>query len=122
LPSAGDSDFISGVELPNGERADVGTKVEDYSLNPHHRHGRHKARVFGSVLGITLADAEVLRAALKRAAARSGEAVHRGNNGFGEVYELRFELTTARGAATVLSVWIVRNGEDFPRLTTCFIV
>jgi len=122
LPSAGDSGFISGVELPNGERADLGTKVEDYSLNPHHPRGRHKARVFRSALGMTLADAQVLRAALKRAASRSGEAFHRGNNGFGEVYELRFQLATAQGAATVLSAWIVRDGEDFPRLTTCFIV
>ena len=122
MPSAGDGSFIRGVELPNGERADLGTKVEDYSLNPVHRHGQHKARVFRAVLGITLADAVVLRDALKRAAANSGEAVYRGNNGFGEVYELRFPLITSKGSAMVLSVWIVRDGEDFPRLTTCFIV
>ena len=29
---------------------------------------------------------------------------------------------TPEGTATVLSVWIVRHAEDFPRLTTCYIV
>jgi hypothetical protein len=78
--------------------------------------------VFQSVLGITLADPGALRTALERAAATSKNAVHCGNNGFGEVYELRTTLTTQRGTATILSAWIIRNGEDFPRLTTCFIV
>jgi len=67
------------MRLLNGDRADLGTKLEDYVLNADHRQGRHKARVFEAVLGI-------------------------------------------KGAATVLSVWIVRRGEDFPRLATCYIV
>lgn len=37
--------FIAAVKLPNGDRADLGTKLLDYSLNPWHRHGEHKARV-----------------------------------------------------------------------------
>jgi len=91
-------------------------------LNPLHRHGQHKARVFQSVLGITLANANLLRNALKQAAATSENAIHRENNGFGENYELRFPLATELGAATILSAWIIRNDEDFPRLTTCFII
>jgi hypothetical protein len=110
------------MKLPRGEQADLGTKIEDYTLSPSHRQGQHKARVFASVLGITLANADVLRDALKREAATSESATQKGNNGFGEVYELRFPLTTERGTATVLSAWIIRHGEDFPRLTTCFIV
>ena len=50
------------MKLPNGERADLGSKLEDYSLNPFHRHGQHKARVFESALGITLANAELMEA------------------------------------------------------------
>lgn len=110
------------MKLPHGERADLGTKLEDYSLNPTHRDGRHKARVFASVLGITLDNRHLLREALLQAAATSEDSEPRGDNGFGEVFLLRFPLTTPRGTATVLSVWIVRNGEDFPRLTTCYIV
>jgi hypothetical protein len=83
------SSSISGVKLPNGGQADLGTKLEDYSLNPLHRDGRHKARVFRSALGITQANAGFLRSALEEAAAASVNAVHRGANSFGEIYELR---------------------------------
>ena len=110
------------MRLPNAERADLGTKLEDYALNPLHRDGRHKARVFESVLGITLANRGELRDALLTAAANSQMAFTQGDNGFGERFVLRFPLTTAQGTATVLSAWIVRHGEYFPRLTTCYIV
>ncbi|MBK8754539.1 MAG: hypothetical protein IPL99_24100 [Candidatus Competibacteraceae bacterium] len=110
------------MKLPNGERADLGVKLEDYVQNPLHREGQHKAHVFASVLGITLDNAQVLRNALLDAAVSSDNVGPRGNNGFGSVYVLRFPLATAQGAATVLSAWIIRHGEDFPRLTTCYIV
>ena len=110
------------MKLPHGERANLGTKPEEYSLNLLHKHGQHKAGVFQSVLGITSANATVLERAVKRAAAESEETQHRGHNGFGDDYELRFPLTTEKGTATVLSAWIVRREEDFPRLVTCFIL
>jgi len=110
------------MRLPNADRADLGTKIEDYTLNVLHREGRHKARMFESVLGITESNADVLRRALLDAAAASDQVEARGDSGFGNVYVLRFPLSTAKGAGTVLSVWIVRHGEDFPRLTTCYIV
>lgn len=78
--------------------------------------------MFESALGVTLANAEVLRRALLDAAATSDQAEFKGDNGFGEVYVLRFPLSTPRGAAIVVSAWIVRHGEDFPRLTTCYIL
>jgi len=109
------------MRIPGGAEADLGTKIEDYVLNPLHREGRHKARVFESVLGITLTNADLLRSALRNAAASSTLAVHRGNNGFGDVYSLTLPVATDKGAATVLSVWIIRQGERFPRLVTCFI-
>jgi hypothetical protein len=110
------------VKLPGGERAALGTKLEDYVLNPLHREGRHKARVFESALGITFTNRDVLRQAILAAAAVSDQAEARGDNGHGEIYVLRFPLETAAGAATVSTAWIVRHGEAFPRLTTCFIV
>jgi hypothetical protein len=60
------------MKLPNGDRADLGTKLEDYVLNPRHREGRHKARLFESVLGITLANIGVLRQAILSAARKFG--------------------------------------------------
>jgi hypothetical protein len=81
------------MKLPNGDRADLGTKIEDYVLNPRHWEGRHKARVFESVLGITLSNPEVLRQTILSAAENSDEAEPLGNNGHGEVYVLRITRT-----------------------------
>ena len=110
------------MKLPNGARAELGTKIEDYVLNSAHWEGRHKARVFESVLGITLANREVLRDAILSAAANLDEAQALGDNGHGHVYVLKFPLVTARGGATILTAWIIRHDEDFPRLTTCYIL
>jgi hypothetical protein len=110
------------MKLPNGEHASLGAKLEGYILNPLHRDGKIKARVFDSALGITLANADILRYALLDAAAHSDQAESRGNNGFGQVYVLRLPLKGTKVTAIVLSAWIIRPGEDFPRLTTCYIV
>jgi hypothetical protein len=103
------------VKLPNGDRADLGTKIEDYVLNPAHWEGRHKARVFESVLGITLINRAILRDAILSAASSSDDAEVLGDNGHGHVYVLRFPLVTLRGSANILTAWIVRHEEDFPR-------
>ena len=108
------------MKLPGGDRADLGGKIEDYILNPRHREGRHKARVFESALGITLANQEILRQAILSAAATSEQADARGNNGHGDVDVLRFPLSTERGRANLLTAWIIRHEEDFPRLITCY--
>lgn len=50
------------MKLPNSDRAVVDiAKLRDYSLNPQHPKGKHKARVFLAVLGFTSQDAEELR-------------------------------------------------------------
>ena len=110
------------MKLPNGNRADVGDKNESYTLNPFHREGRHKARVFASALGITLDNMDVLRNAVLNAAESLDGVQDRGDNGFGRVFVLRFPLETAKGSAVVLTAWIILRNEDFPRLTTCYIV
>jgi len=110
------------MKLPNGENADLADKLEAYSLNPLHREGRHKARVFASVPGITLENAEVLRRAVLDVWATSEAALDREDNGFGQVFVLRFPLSTDKGSAEILTAWIIRHGEDFPRLTACYIV
>lgn len=58
--------------LPLADQAVVRrSKVRDYLLDPGHPVGRHKARLWESILGFTRDDAEVVREAL-RAAAPSG--------------------------------------------------
>jgi hypothetical protein len=110
------------MKLPNGERADLGTKIEDYILNTSHPDGRHKARMFAAVLGITQANAGILRRALQTAAATSEAAEPRASDEFGRRYRLRVPVTTLKGSAIVHSGWIVARGDDFPRLTTCYII
>jgi hypothetical protein len=110
------------VELPNAERAVVDLrKIRDYCLSPEHPRGRHKARVFESVLGFTAANADELRAVLL-AAARSSEAVPAEQDAYGQRYVMDVVVSTAAGHATVRSTWIVRQGEDFPRLTSCYVI
>jgi hypothetical protein len=110
------------MKLPNGAGADLGDKLERYVLNTEHHRGKHKAHVFQSVLGITLQNMQLLKTALLDAAANSDECESRGHQGHGVRYVLQFEMTTTAGSATIMSAWIIRDQEDFPRLTTCYIL
>ena len=41
------------MKLPNGERVELGDKLERYCLNFEHPKGKHKALLFQKRLGIT---------------------------------------------------------------------
>jgi hypothetical protein len=108
--------------LPNGDRAHVDfAKLRDYCLNPDHLRGRHKARVFAAALGITADQAEELRDALL-AAALTEEAIATDQDQYGQRYVMDFTMSGPVGTARCRSSWIVRLGEDFPRLTSCFVM
>ena len=110
------------MKLPGADRAVVDlVKLRAYGLNPAHPRGRHKARVFAAALGFTAADAPRLRELLLRAA-RAGEAVPAERDEYGARYVLDFPAAGRAGPAVIRSSWIVRRGEDFPRLTTCFVL
>ena len=109
------------MKLPGGERAVVDpVKLRGYCLNPAHPRGRHKARVFAEQLGLTAARIEPLRKALL-AAARDGEAIKGEEDGYGQRFVVDFRMNGPKGSVTIRSAWIVRKGEDFPRLTSCFV-
>ena len=109
------------MKLPNGERAIVDRrKLQEYCLNTDHPRGRNKARVFASV-GIRQADTEVLREALL-GAARDSEAQPGAANPFGQRYIIYFDLVCQTRTGRVRSTWIVRIGEDLPRLTSCYVL
>ena len=95
-------------------------KLRDYCLNPDHEDGKHKARVFASALGLRQGDADWLRGCLLEAAV-SEQAIMILKNRFGTLYVIDFLLKTSSRSAIVRSCWIVRIGEDFPRLTTCYV-
>jgi hypothetical protein len=109
------------MKLPNCERAVVDVlKLRDYCLNPSHVKGKHKARVFKAALGLTAKDAERLRELLLGVAC-TGEARRLEPNDYGQRFVIEFQMLGLRGGVTVLSSWIVKHGEDFPRLTSCYI-
>jgi len=110
------------MKLPRGDRAVVEiAKLRDYCLNPQHARGRHKARVFASSLGLRAADSDVLRQALLDAAT-TYEAKQGERDDYGQRYVLDFPMKGPGGEATVRSNWIVLAGEDFPRLTSCYVL
>jgi hypothetical protein len=109
------------MKLPNGDRAVVElAKLTDYCLNPDHPRGRHKARVFAAALGITAEDAGELREALL-AAAEFAEAIEGESDQFGQRFTVDVMMEGEAGPVCVRSGWIIRLGEDFPRLTSCFV-
>ena len=109
------------MELPGGERAVIDiAKLRDYCLHDQHPRGRHKTRVFASALGLTVADVDVLQQALRNAA-RECEAQEADRDDYGQRYVLALEMTGPRGRATVRSSWIILHGEDFPRMTSCYV-
>jgi len=111
------------MRLPNGEKAVVDIrKLSEYCLNHDNPRGRHKARVFASVLGITVSNADELREKLLDIARTTESAVSGENDAFGERYVLDFEWTTAAGTAPVRSTWIVLTDEEVPRLTSCYVL
>ena len=109
------------MRLPNPERAHIDPgKLRGYCLNPTHEDGQHKARVFQSALGLRMEDAGELREALLQAA-RTHDATPGSTDRHGSTFVVDFVMTRAERRAGVRSVWIVRHGEDFPRLVTCYV-
>ena len=108
------------MKLPNVERAVVDpAKIRDYLLAPDHAVGGAKARFFAA-LGFTRDGWPLLRDALLAVAighdAEPGEATV-----FGQKYVVRGIIQGPGGrAAWVLTAWIVRAGEDAPRLVSAY--
>ena len=110
------------MKIPNAESAFVDiNKLRSYSLDQNHRRGKHKARLFSAILGMTAQDAEELKAILL-AAATTYSAIAKPPNEYGERYVIDFPLMRNRNQATIRSSWIIRIGENFPRLTSCYII
>ncbi|MCP4109656.1 MAG: hypothetical protein GY749_29735 [Desulfobacteraceae bacterium] len=109
-------------KLPNPDKTVIDTdKLTGYCLSTEHQDGKHKAKVFKSVLNIEGKDVEVLRTALLKAV-RNNMAIQTKHNAYGQKYIIDFEMSYSGKTAKVRSAWIVRNNEDFPRLITCYVL
>jgi hypothetical protein len=106
--------------LPYAENAVVDIrKLRDYCLNPEHRDGKHKARLFVATLGMTADNAEELRQILLDIIKNHEVKLGRQDE-FGQRYTLDFEISWQNREATLRSGWIIEPGSEIPKLTTCY--
>jgi hypothetical protein len=91
------------MKLPGRDQAVVDVaKLRDYCFSTGHVRGRHKARLFASVLGITSADADFVRVALLLAA-EEGDAIAGEIDEYGARYTIDFELVHGDRRAAIRS-------------------
>lgn len=105
--------------LPNYQNARIPRrKLEDYALNPAHTDGRHKARLFKSILGFERRDWELLANAF-RDELPFHEAILDREDAWGKYYLVSLPVKGPNGnAAFVTTVWIVSPGTDYPSFVT----
>jgi hypothetical protein len=105
------------MRIPAAERAIIPfEKLADYLLDIDHPDGGPKARLFAAVAGFSADRPEEFERALRQhltREAQSGKA-----SPFGQKYEITGPLEGPEGSVRVTSVWIIRYGEETPRLIT----
>lgn len=109
--------------LPHFEQAVIAIeKLEKYALNSEHPQGKHKARVFQSMLGIELRHtsvlAELIRNSLLRAPAEKSEITE-----YGERWTTWHEIIGLNGQSAIVTVaWMFkRNAPEIPVFISCYI-
>jgi hypothetical protein len=108
--------------IPYADRAVIDIrKLRDYCLNPAHDEAQHKARVFAAALGLTVIDAEALRAILLEEV-QSHEAHLGYRDAYGQRYTVDFWLDWHGKRAQVCSGWLLEHGSMTPRLTSCYVL
>lgn len=107
------------MKLPNPQKAILGDKLARYSLNLQHSVGKHKALIFQKRLGIILTNKQILENALMKVI-ENEDAIFYKEDDFGVHYDIKFYLKTDWGESWILSSWIIRHEEKFPRLTNVY--
>jgi hypothetical protein len=107
-------------KIPNRENAIVeDLKVTAYLLNPEHDEGGSKANFFLS-FGFDRTSFEPFKIALKNHAVQRNIAAEKPNE-YGTKYELICQIETPDNSnPCILSVWIINNGTEEPRLVTAY--
>jgi hypothetical protein len=110
------------MRLPNAAHAVIDIeKLRDYCLSDSHPRGKHKARVFATTLGLTTGNAFELRDAISTAI-QIAEAVIGEQDSYGQRYSVDFSMERRGAKAIIRTSWIIRTGEDVPRLTSCYVI
>jgi hypothetical protein len=106
--------------IPNAENAVVDIrKLRDYCLNPEHDDGKHKARLFSSILGMTADNAEELRQILLKIVKTDSARLGRQDE-FGQRYTIDFQVEWQDRSGIIRSGWIIEHNSNIPKLTTCY--
>jgi hypothetical protein len=105
--------------LPNYQKAVIPrSKLEDYALNPASNDGRHKARLFKSILGFERVDWQKLEKAILDELPYY-EALVSGEGKYGKKYLVSLTITGLNGKVGIIeTVWIIRPETDFPSFVT----
>ena len=108
------------MKLPNAQNAIVDErKVREYLLSPSHPVGRFKAMFFGTIGFPPEAWPAFVNALLQLAT--EGEAQVLEDSEYGQKYAVRGEIAgPGSRPAAIESVWIIRSGDDTPRLVTVY--
>lgn len=106
--------------MPNNKDAMVGAdKISDYLLNDTHGQGKHKAAFFKS-FGFSANSPKIFTEALKIHAIER-ELANINDSPFGKKYHLECIIKTPDDRnPCVVTVWIIENGSDQPRLITAY--
>jgi hypothetical protein len=109
-------------KLPNFQSAIIElAKLRDYCLSTEHPRGRHKARVFREVLGLSAGDAEWLRDKLLDGIQNHPAEMQEADS-FGSRWRADLPLTRQDKSVVVRTGWIIKTGEQYPRLITCWVL
>ncbi len=96
-------------------------KLTDYALNPNSPLGRHKAKVFKELLGITAKEHAALMAQIKEDALEE-EATFHSEDEFGQRYTVDLLVQGAAGRkAIVRTGWLVYPDLNEARLITLYV-
>lgn len=108
--------------LPNASSAVIDPgKIRDYCLNFEHPRGKHKAKIFQEVLGITKNDTQDLILQIKRQI-KSSECIAGEADAYGQRYTVDVVIRKQHLEAVVRTAWIIKTNENIPRLTTCYVL
>ena len=108
------------MQIPNSDRAVIDpVKLHGYLLSRSHPVGRFKAPFFYA-LGYSSENWRQLEVDL-RAQHLSRDVTLEDQTPYGQKYSIRATLVGPSGSsASMMSVWIVRTGEEIPRFVTAY--
>ena len=111
--------FIGDEVTQWRSRRDSNAKAHRYCLNLEHPSGKHKARVFASVLGITVENADTLRS-LVQTAAVEGEVVQQDTTAFGQQFKVDW-IVPGTDKIQLRTIWEITAKNPNPRLISAFL-